>query len=289
LIAKEVAMPVDPTVVFKSGREQAEAVARQVLASVPADGDARAEWFISWRNRTLEALAGVFNDGAGPVDRFREIEFGPRRLTGDGDRDDNLRRDAFKAGCAASRQLFQRVIDRIQSMASDAAPLTEAVRIAQVFSPPDPLPDAGQSLPDAAQPPSDAAQPERLSFPANPYPESEAPSETADLVEVMEIVMPQVTATPSTSDRTARLTAAVSKGFVRWLSSAEQPKNDAATIAAAKLLTDLTLLCEDPAFRDAFANLAAAAGEDDPSCPRTPDPTALWCAALALSRLRPAA
>lgn len=108
-------MPIDPTFVFKSGREQAEAVCREVLASVPIDGDARSELFVSWRNHTLDVLSTAFNDGAGPVERFRDIEFGPRRLSGDADRDETLRRDAFKAGCAVSRQLFQKIIDRIQA------------------------------------------------------------------------------------------------------------------------------------------------------------------------------
>src|SRR3954452_10506540 len=57
------------------------AAVRGALGDMPAPGDPRAECFVRWRGRALDALEQALGDDAGPAERFRAIEFSPRRLS----------------------------------------------------------------------------------------------------------------------------------------------------------------------------------------------------------------
>src|SRR4051794_4098646 len=84
--------------VLRLPKEDVLAAVRGALADMPAPGDPRAEFFVQWRARALDALEQAFGEGAGPAARFQAIEFSPRRLSGEVDRDDGLRRESCKAG-----------------------------------------------------------------------------------------------------------------------------------------------------------------------------------------------
>jgi len=118
-------MPQAWQVVLRVGKSEATDALRIALDTVPTDGDARSEFFVQWRARTLADLEKIFQEGSPPVRRFREIEFSPRRLSGDEDRDDVLRRETCLSGCAVARHLLQMILDRLAQLPE--APATATV------------------------------------------------------------------------------------------------------------------------------------------------------------------
>src|SRR3954452_13379463 len=119
-------MPQAWQVVLKVGKSEAVDALRIALDTVPTDGDTRSEFFIQWRHRTLTDLEKVFQEVSPPVRRFREIEFSPRRFSGDEDQDNVMRRDACLSGCAVARHLLQMILDRLSQL-PDGQPAASAL------------------------------------------------------------------------------------------------------------------------------------------------------------------
>src|SRR3954452_18158011 len=134
-------MPQAWQVVLKVGKSEAVDALRIALDTVPTDGDTRSEFFIQWRHRTLTDLEKIFQETSPPVRRFREIEFSPRRFSGDEDQDNVMRRDACLSGCAVECHLLQMILDRLsqspdgQPPAPNVGEATAAAAAAAVASP----------------------------------------------------------------------------------------------------------------------------------------------------------
>lgn len=95
---------------------------RESVATLPTDGEVRGEFFVQWRGRTIELLERLFPDDPEPARQFKEIEFSPRRLTRNEVRDEQLKLDAFLAGCAAARTLLESLIQSLTAPAVEAPP-----------------------------------------------------------------------------------------------------------------------------------------------------------------------
>lgn len=96
----------------------ADAVAslREAMNTLPTDLDARADFFVQWRARTVAALELIFNGDHETVRQFKEIEFSPRRLTKNEAKDAQLKLDAYLAGCAASRAFLESLAGRVMTV-----------------------------------------------------------------------------------------------------------------------------------------------------------------------------
>src|SRR5690348_7085553 len=119
---------------IKTNKAGAVATLQDLLTALPADQDARSEFFLSWRNRVLQSLELIFQDDPQPSQQFKEIEFSPRRLTNNESRDEQLKLDAYLAGCAAARTLLESFLWRLTSAdqpppADSSAPIFSVSRI----------------------------------------------------------------------------------------------------------------------------------------------------------------
>jgi len=120
---------------IKTNKAGAVATLQDLLTTLPADQDARSEFFLSWKNRVLQSLELIFQDDPQPSQQFKEIEFSPRRLSNNETRDDQLRLDAYLAGCAAARTLLESFLWRLssadQAPADASAPILTVSRVAE--------------------------------------------------------------------------------------------------------------------------------------------------------------
>src|SRR5688500_11222877 len=92
----------------RSNPQQVEAfdVLRDALAVMPAaDQGVRSDFFAQWRARVMDAIEHAWPDDPDAAREFRDIEFGPRRLSGDHSADEAHVRETFHNGCAAARAL----------------------------------------------------------------------------------------------------------------------------------------------------------------------------------------
>jgi len=92
----------------------ADAVAslREAIATLPSEAEARSDFFVQWRNRTIELLERRFPDDQGPVRQFKELEFSPRRIAKK-DSEEQVKLDAYLSGCAAARVLLENCIQKV--------------------------------------------------------------------------------------------------------------------------------------------------------------------------------
>lgn len=289
---------------------------RGVLADVPEPGDPRAEFFVRWRARTLDVLEQAFGEGAGPAERFRAIEFSPRRLSGEVDRDDALRRESCKAGCAVARRLLARVIGWVegqpdQSEVPSPVPGPAVVAAALAFEPA----PAGSSPPVHDGPIADRppATQSTTARPADAQPDFLAPTEgepmqaaNTPVPPAAEFVVPSFPAGAARAAPAHARAAAVRRSLGRALAAWDRGAADAAAVASAKLLADLTLLAAEPQFAAVFgAVLSEAGGEwvddadeivagdaadgDVAAQGHATGPLAAWALLVALGRMTPPA
>jgi len=94
---------------------------REAIATLPSEGEVKGEFFNQWRTRTIELLERLFHDDPEPARQFKEIEFSPRRLTKNDVRDEQLKLDAYLAGCAGARTMLESLI---QALTAPVYPIT---------------------------------------------------------------------------------------------------------------------------------------------------------------------
>ena len=115
---------------------------REAVATLPAEGEVRGEFFTQWRTRTIELLERIFPDDPEPARQFKEIEFSPRRLTKDEVRDEQLKLDAYLSGCAAARTVLESLIQLLSAPVCPATPEVQGeVQTPAVMIDASPLPD----------------------------------------------------------------------------------------------------------------------------------------------------
>jgi hypothetical protein len=83
------------------------------LHTLPTEPDPRSEFFIQWRTRTIESVERIYADDPAISQGFKEIEFSPRRLTRDAEKDEQLKLDACLAGYAQARLMLERLISAV--------------------------------------------------------------------------------------------------------------------------------------------------------------------------------
>src|SRR5579864_254830 len=98
--------------IMRLSRTDASKLLRESLATLPSELDARADFFVQWRVRTIQALELIFSDEPAIVAAFKEIDFSPRRLTKNEVRDAQLKLDAFLSGCIAARAQLEELVRR---------------------------------------------------------------------------------------------------------------------------------------------------------------------------------
>ncbi|HWE98138.1 MAG TPA: hypothetical protein VG269_29605 [Tepidisphaeraceae bacterium] len=222
---------------MRLSRTDALTLLREALATLPSELDARAEFFVQWRARTIQSLELIFADNPAPAAAFKEIEFSPRRLTKDETRDAQLKLDAFLSGCVTARAQMEELVRHL--LAEPEAPTPE----------PMPQVEAAPQQPSIAE----AAAPQ-LPVPEVPVVQLSSveavPPQPAHLA-----ATPQLPAEPVIKGAhmsSHELCAPVRSSLSRVLGAWERGDRDAALVLSAQLLADLTVLSRDDHFKSAF-------------------------------------
>lgn len=209
---------------MRLSRTDALTLLRESLAILPSELDARADFFVQWRSRTIQNLELIFPDDVAVAAAFKQIDFSPRRLTKNEARDAQLRLDAFLSGCVVARAHLEEAIRRL---------LAEPELPRVVLS--EPVPDTHET---AEEPITE----EETSLPVT--------SQTA---------VAAVSTDPSAGAvikgahmSSHELCAPVRSSLSRVLGAWERGDRDAALVLSAQLLADLTVLSRDDQFRHAF-------------------------------------
>ena len=222
---------------MRLSRTDALTLLRESLATLPSELDARADFFVQWRARTIQSLELVFPEDLSAAMALKEIEFSPRKLTKDETRDAQLKLDAFLSGCVAARAQLEELVRRLMATPEDPA--------AQLPEPP--APKVSPAPVRATEP-----APEPLAS-AEPVPEAPAP-------EMHPVEMPAAEVSSPLGDPVIKgahvssheLCAPVRSSLSRVLGAWERGDRDAALVLSAQLLADLTILSRDNQFKNAF-------------------------------------
>ena len=153
---------------------------QEAMASMPSDLDARSDFFVQWRARTIQILEAAFPDDHEPALRFKDIEFSPRLLGKNEGRDAQLKLDAYLAGCAAAQAMLDDLIRRLVTPAPAATSSPEL----QQPQPPQGSPVLKESqaqqqlqVPQESQMPQESRAPQKLQAPQeSPVPQEPQPS-----------------------------------------------------------------------------------------------------------------
>ena len=100
---------------MRLSRTDALTLLREALAMLPSELDARAEFFVQRRTRTIQNLESIFPDNPAEATDFKQIDFSPRRLTKNETRDAQLKLDAFLSGCVSARAYLEETIRRLMA------------------------------------------------------------------------------------------------------------------------------------------------------------------------------
>lgn len=232
---------------MRLSRTDALTLLREALATLPSELDARAEFFVQWRVRTIQNLELIFAENPAPVAEFKEIEFSPRRLTKDETRDAQLKLDAFLSGCVTARAHMEELVRHLlaepevstpEPIPQVKAPAPQAV-IAEAAAPQPPI--AEQPAPQLLLPEVSAVQPSSVAaISVQPAPLAPTPQ------------LPPEPVIKGAHMSTHELCAPVRSSLSRVLGAWERGDRDAALVLSAQLLADLTVLSRDDHFKSAF-------------------------------------
>lgn len=234
---------------MRLSRTDALTLIRESLATLPSELDARADFFVQWRARTIHNLELIYPDQPEIVRQFKEIEFSPRRLTKKDARDEQLKLDAFLSGCVAARaQLEELVRQLLASLEAMPAP---------VLTPEEPPQAAAAPVEQVFEAAPDGEHAPRLNEESRVV-QTVAEMVAEPVVEAEPEPLPvELTPTESPVIQGARmnareLCAPVRSSLSRVLGAWERGDRDAALVLSAQLLAELTLLSRDDHFKNAF-------------------------------------
>lgn len=111
---------------LKSSFTEAVFSLREVTSNLPPEAEARSEFFVQWRTRSIETLERLFPGDPEPARMFKELEFSPRLIAKNDAREEQLKLDAYLAGCAATRALIESLIQRVTTRAPEPAPIMQS-------------------------------------------------------------------------------------------------------------------------------------------------------------------
>lgn len=285
---------------LKTTTADAVAALQEALIALPSELEARNEFFVQWRNRTIESLERIFLDDPTPVRQFKDIEFSPRRLSKDDTRDAQLKLDAFLAGCATARSYLEDTIRRLVSGPDKPAP-AEVQGEAQtpellldLTPPPEPAPapvrkSKAKPAPISAPIAPPVPEPESVPAPAPaPEPVRVPPAPKADSSTQLSHAMRDVFVGGSMDSR--QLCAPVRSSLSRVLGAWDSGDQDMALVLSAQLLAELTVLARHERFKAAFESVVAKAF-DPRSQPGVADavksaaPLCLWSLVAAMNEV----
>lgn len=116
---------------LKTSNADAVMLLTQALHTLPMEPDPRSDFFVQWRTRTIETIERIFADEPALSQSFKDIEFSPRRMTRDAEKDEQLKLDACLAGCAQARQQIERLIAMVSPQSQALAEQSHAAAAAQ--------------------------------------------------------------------------------------------------------------------------------------------------------------
>jgi hypothetical protein len=204
---------------MRLSRTDAVTLLGQALATLPSELDARAEFFVQWRARTIQNLELIFPKDLSVVSAFKEIDFSPRRLTKNETRDAQLKLDAFLSGCVTARAQLEELVRRLLAGPDE--------------------PCINELIPPAPQVPA----------PIAPEPLEVKPEAPLAQVKRTPVPDPIIKGAHMSSHE---LCAPVRTSLSRVLGAWERGDRDAALVLSAQLLADLTVLSRDDQFKSAF-------------------------------------
>ena len=263
---------------MRLSRTDALTLLKESLATLPSELDARADFFIQWRVRTVQGLELAFPDEPAVAAAFKNIDFSPRRLTKNETRDAQLKLDAFLSGCVSARALLEELIRRLLSEPEPLAPppppaamepaapsVPEPLEMKPEPSPqarpvyiaPEPFPEPSPVTVIARRPPPvpEPALPEQRPTVTEQRPA--VPEQRPVVSEQQGPVVPE--SEPAVEPvikgahmRSQELCAPVRSSLSRVLGAWDRGDRDAVMILSAQLLADLTVLSRDDHFKTAF-------------------------------------
>lgn len=250
---------------------EAAAVLRDALAMMPgADEGVRSDFFAQWRRRVLDAVEQAWPGEEDAGREFREIEFGPRRMSGDENADEPAVRATFAAGLDVAKTVLEALVNRLPPPEPPGKPFRDLTAMT-----PKSMPVAPPALPHAAHAGSPSVAPSCQST-HSPFPRPRD-----------ERGQPRAAHAPAAraaSPRIASARAAVGRALAAW----EQGDRTTAELISAQLYAELMLLAEDPAFRSTLSGVASKAfgdeGEEAASTVVRHGPMSMWCVLFAMTR-----
>lgn len=121
---------------LKTSTADAVMLLTQALHTLPMEPDPRSDFFVQWRTRTVETIERIFADDPMLSQDFKDIEFSPRRLTRDAEKDEQLKLDACLAGCAQARLQLERLIASVNQQSMALVEPSQSAAVAPVTRPP---------------------------------------------------------------------------------------------------------------------------------------------------------
>jgi hypothetical protein len=288
---------------LKTTLDDAVAALREAVASMPAGLEARSDFFIQWRGRTIDLLERTFTDDHEPVRLLKEIEFSPRRLSGKDAKDEQLKLDAFLAGCDAAKSLLEGLVVKLTAPPPPAQPQAQAEVQGEVQTPavmvdarPEPEPQATVAKPAAAQVApaavAQAAPAAAIAAAAPPAPAVAVPVQPAAASPPPAPVNPAPPMTVVTGGimGTVELCAPVRTSFSRVLAAWDKGDKDMALVLSAQLLADLTVLSRDEKFKSTFDKVVSKSFENGAAeAVKSNAPLCIWSMVAAMNELMRAA
>jgi hypothetical protein len=282
---------------LRTGKSEAVALLQESLSSLPGNEDARSEFFVQWRMRSIGAIERIFPYDAEALRQFKEIEFSPRRLTKDDTRDAQLRLDAYLSGCVAARETLERLLRRVEEEYDGPPP---GVRVVTFENTPDeliydPASPAAEEQENPIEQASTDAEPMRVA-PAPPPAEGVAarvhePPQVLE-VHVQELVKEVVSPAPARKGamKNKELLEAVRGTLSGMLGAWDHGDRDAASMVSAKLLADLMVLARDEEFKAVFDSIVGKmSAHMNAAVPmetlRAAAPLCVWSLVLAMSEV----
>jgi hypothetical protein len=254
---------------LKTTSADAVGTLREAIATMPSEAEARSDFFVQWRSRTIEQIERLFPGDSEPARQFKELEFSPRRIAKNDSREEQLRLDAYLAGCAAARTLLENCI---QTVATEPKPIVDPELQGEAQTPAVML----DLIEDPQPPPLHTCALPPVTF-ATPVPEARAvPEPQPD---------PEGVISGGTMG-TAELCAPVRSSLSRVLGAWDKGDRDSALVLSAQLLAELTVLSRDERFQGAFEKVVNTAFDQDASeTLKAAAPKCMWSLVAAMNEV----
>ena len=283
----------------KTTLADAVAALQEANAALPSGLEARSDFFIQWRGRTIDLLERMFAEDHEPARLFKEIEFSPRRLTKNEVKDEQLKLDAYLAGCAAAKAHLDALAARLAAPEPAAAEVQGEVQTPAVMVDASPLPEAESApsqkpaaprsvlpTPEVAVAEAPEVAPAKPPEPAMP----QAPEPAAVLTALTEIKPLTDDIVSGETMETRELCLPVRSSLTRVLGAWDKGDRDMALVLSAQLLADLTVLSRDEKFKATFEKVVSKSVDNGAAeAIKSSAPLCIWSLVAAMNEVMRAA